>query len=63
MFSLGFGIVGLFVLLKKIVKIEIPKGLIAFLDSHFLIIFIMAIIVLIGISYVVSKKIYSKREF
>ncbi|MBQ6285440.1 MAG: ABC-2 transporter permease [Bacilli bacterium] len=63
MFTIGFGIVGLFVLLKKIVKIEIPKGLIAFLDSHFLIIFIIAIIVLIGISYVVSKKIYSKREF
>ena len=63
MFTLGFGIVGLFILLKKIVKIEIPKGLIAFLDSHFLIIFIIAIIILISISYVASKKIYSKREF
>lgn len=63
MFMLGFGIVGLFVLLKKIVKIEIPTTLISFLDSHFLIVFIIAIIVLIGISYVVSKKIYSKREF
>lgn len=63
MFTLGFGIVGLFVLLKKIVKIEIPTTLISFLDSHFLIVFIIAIIVLIGISYVVSKKIYSKREF
>ena len=60
---IGFSILGVTVLLSKYIKIDIPNSLISFLDSHFIVIFIVATILMIGISYLISKKIYLKREF
>ena len=63
MITIGFGMFGVIILLSKVVKIEIPESLINFLDSYFIIIFIIVSIILIAISYYVSKKVYLKREF
>lgn len=63
MMTIGFGMFGLIILLSKVVKVEISKNLINFLDSYFVIIFIIGSGIMIAISYYISKKVYLKREF
>jgi len=63
MITIGFGMFGVIILLSKVVKVEISESLINFLDSYFIIIFIVVSITMIAISYYVSKKVYLKREF
>lgn len=63
MMTIGFGMFGLIILLSKVVKVEISKNLINFLDSYFVIIFIIGLGIMIAISYYISKKVYLKREF
>lgn len=63
MLTIVLSIVGLVLLFTKVVKIEVPKNFIVFLDTYFVIVFVIASIVFIGISYLISKKLYLKREF
>ena len=63
MFILGMGIFAVFILLKKVLNISIPANIITFFDSYGLIIFLALSIVFISISYLISKKIYLKKEF
>lgn len=63
MFILGMGIVAVFILLKKVLNISIPANIITFFDSYGLIIFLVLSVIFISISYLISKKIYLKKEF
>ena len=63
MLILGMGIVAVVLLLKKFVNISIPTNIITFLDSYHLIIFLILSIIFIGVSYLISRKIYLKKEF
>lgn len=63
MITIGFGLFGLVLLFSKIINVEIPYKILLFIDSYFIILFIFVSIILIGISYCISKKIYLKREF
>ena len=63
MFILGMGVVAVFILLKKVINISIPTNIITFFDSYGLIIFLVLSIIFISISYLISKKIYLKKEF
>lgn len=59
-----FSISGLIALLYKTgFKFKIPKYFILFLDKYYLIIIPIVLIIIIGISYIISKKIYLKKEF
>lgn len=63
MFILGMGIVAVFILLKKVLNISIPANIITFFDSYGLIIFLVLSVIFISVSYLISKKIYLKKEF
>ena len=63
MFILGMGAFAIFILLKKVINISIPDNIIMFFDSYGLIIFLLLSIIFIAFSYLISKKIYLKREF
>lgn len=58
-----FGIVAIIGLLSKVIKIKIPANIISFIEHYWLIIFPILIIVMLYISYKISKKIVSKKEF
>ena len=53
----------IFILLKKVINISIPDNIIMFFDSYGLIIFLLLSIIFISVSYLISKKIYLKKEF
>lgn len=59
----SFGIVGIIGLLSKIVKINIPGQVLAFIENYFIIIVLILAMVFLGISYKISEKIYFKKEF
>ena len=63
MFIFIMGIVGAALLTTQVIKPELPASLLAFLEYYFPIIFIVLSVLMIAISYHVSKKIYLKREF
>jgi hypothetical protein len=63
MFILGMGIFAVFILLKKVINISIPTNIITFFDSYGLIIFLVLSVIFISVSYLISKKIYLKKEF
>ena len=63
MITIGFGMFGLIILLTKVIKIEIPENLMTLIESYLPIIFIVASVIMIVISYLIAKKIYLKREF
>ena len=63
MYIFLMGIAGATLLTTEVIKPEPPANLLAFLDSYFPIIFIVLSVLMIAISYHVSKKIYLKREF
>lgn len=63
MISIGLGIFGLVMLVSKVIQLEIPKNLIIIFDLYFPIIIIVSSILMIAVSYIVSKKIYLKKEF
>ena len=58
-----FGIVAIIGLLSKIIKIDTPTNLINFLDNYWFIIIPILLIIILFISYKISKKIYLKKEF
>ena len=49
--------------MTQVIKQEMPANLLAFLESYFPIIFIVLSVLMIAISYHVSKRIYLKKEF
>ena len=63
MIMIGMIIFGIVFLVKDVFHIEISSDIIIFLDKYFLIIFIVVSIILISVSYYISKKIYLHREF
>ena len=63
MIVVGLTLFGIFTLLTKVIKIKIPKEVITLLDSYLPIISIIVAIILISCSYLISKKIYLKKEF
>ena len=63
MMIIGIGAFGIILLLKEFVKIDISPEFIKFLESNMVLIFIGLSILLVTISYFISKKVYLKREF
>lgn len=63
LFVLTFAIVGIIELFSKTIKVNIPTSIISFFNSYWFIILLVVIIVCLFISYKVSEKIYSKKEF
>ena len=63
MMCFGFIVFGIFILLSKVFSIQIPVNLLLFFDKYLLLIVISLSVIFIGVSYIVSKKIYFKREF
>lgn len=60
---IGFGVFGIVFLFKQILNIEIPIKIIGFIDLYFPVIFVLSSIVMLITSYLISKKMYLKREF
>ena len=60
-FGLGLGIVGL--LFSKVIDFKLPVELIMFVTKYSILLFTIAIVLILTISYVISKKVYLKREF
>ena len=59
--GLGLGIIGL--LFSQVIEFKPPVELILFITKYHLLLFITAIVLILTISYVISKKVYLKREF
>ena len=63
MIVLGLGVYGLVLLVTKVIPKKPSVELLSFLDKYSIPIFgILSILMLIG-SYLISKKIYLKKEF
>lgn len=59
-----FTFIALFFLISKLdIKLKIPNNIITFLDKYYLIIIPIIIIIILTISYKISKRIYLKKEF
>jgi len=65
MFILGIEIMGLYLLFTKVVTIdmEVIANIMKFIKTYAIPLFIGSNVLMIGISYFVSKKIYLKKEF
>ena len=63
LFLVTFGVVGVIGLLSKVLQIDIPLGLIYFIEKYFLIIVPIVCILILVISYKISERIYLKKEF
>ena len=59
----GLIIFGFVLLFTKVIHIEISRSFIHFIDSYLIIIFIVISLLMIIVSYLVSKRIYLKKEF
>ncbi len=63
MFVISFVIIGGSVLLFKMPKFKISAGAIIFLTKYSLLLTVIISVIMVGISYFISKKIISKKEF
>lgn len=63
MMVIGISIVGIVLLVTKFIQIDIPISFIKFFNSYYAVIFIVISIIMITLSYYISKKIYLNREF
>ena len=63
LFALTFAIVGIIGLLSRVIKIDIPNNIISFLDNYWFIVIPIVLIIILLISYKISKKIYLKKDF
>ncbi len=59
--GLGLGIIGL--LFSQVIEFKPPVELILFITKYHVLLFITTIVLILTISYVISKKAYLKREF
>ena len=62
MISICFSIIAIIFFINKTIKIEISSNLLKFFDAYYVILFIIASILMLGISYLISRKIYLKKE-
>lgn len=62
-FVFTFGIAFFTVLIMRNVKISLPVGLVSLFSHYYFIILPVLMIIMIGISYFISKRIYLKKEF
>lgn len=63
LFVLSFAIIGIIGLFSKVIKIDIPTSIISLFDNYWFVIIPIVIIIMLLISYKISEKIYSKKEF
>ena len=63
MMVIGISIVGIVLLVTKFIQIDIPISFFKFFNSYYAVIFIVISIIMIILSYHISKKIYLNREF
>ena len=63
MMVIGISIVVSVLLVTKFIQIDIPISFIKFFNSYYAVIFIVISIIMITLSYHISKKIYLNREF
>ena len=59
----GLSIAGIVTLITKVLKIKISPSILNFITSNIYVLFIGISILMIGISYFLSKKIYLNKEF
>jgi len=59
----GLSIAGIVTLITKVLKIKISPSILNFITSNIYVLFIGICILMIGISYFLSKKIYLNKEF
>ena len=60
---IGILIYGIVIISSKFIQIETINNIINFIKTYYIIIFITISIMLLSISYIISKKIYLKKEF
>ncbi|MDO4377835.1 MAG: ABC-2 transporter permease [Erysipelotrichia bacterium] len=63
LFALTFILTGLITLFSKLVKFRIPIDLIVFFNNYWYIILPLFLIIILSVSYKISEKIYSTKEF
>lgn len=63
MIIICLGIVGIVFLFEKMVNFKLPNNIISFLDSYLPIILVAISVIIVSISYYISKKIYLHKEF
>ena len=63
LFIVSFVLVGIVSLSSKITTFSISKNLIIFVENNLPLIFIISIVLMLSISYIISVKIYSKKEY
>lgn len=63
LFVLTFAITGIIGLFSKFIKIDIPINMVSFFNNYYFVIIPIILITVLLISYKISEKIYSKKEF
>lgn len=63
LFALTFAITGIIGLFSKFIKIDIPINMVSFFNNYYFVIIPIMLITVLLISYKISEKIYSKKEF
>ena len=63
LFIVSFVLVAIVSLSSKITTFSISKNLIIFVENNLPLIFIISIVLMLSISYIISVKIYSKKEY
>lgn len=63
LFIVSFVLVGIVSLSSKITTFSISKNLMIFVENNLPLIFIISIVLMLSISYIISVKIYSKKEY
>lgn len=62
-FAFVFGFIGLIALISKLTTIKIPSSILTLLNNYGEVILIIFSILILIVSYLISQKIYSKKEF
>lgn len=62
-FVIVFGLIFLIMALLKFIDLDNLKWNFAFFEQHFVIILSLAIVIILSLSYFISQKIFSKKEF
>lgn len=63
LFVISFGITGIALLISKNIDINIPISIVNFFKDYYKILVPTIVFLLILISYIISEKVYSKKEF
>lgn len=62
-FAFVFGFIGLVAIISKLTTIKIPSSILTLLNNYGEVILIIFSILILIVSYLISQKIYSKKEF